>query len=365
MKKKPVPKRKNNYISNKIAAIDLFCGAGGLTHGLIKQSVVVKAGFDIDPVCQYAFEHNNNAPFVLKDVATVTGEEIKAFFKANEITVLAGCAPCQPFSKYTQGTDTTKDKKWPMLYEFARIIEEVLPDVVTMENVPQVKKHKVYKDFEKKLEELDYHVSSHVVFCPDYGIPQTRHRLVLLASRLGPIELIKPTRKPENYKTVKQTIGKLPAVKHGTGNQNDPLHVASRLSETNFKRIKASKPDGSWLDWDENLVADCHKKEGRATYRSVYGRMSWNKPSPTITTQFVGFGNGRFGHPIQDRAITLREGALLQTFPKSYKFVEPGNKVYMKHLATMIGNAVPVKLGEVIGKSIKRHVEEASDNTGS
>lgn len=350
---------KRQYKTKKIAAIDLFCGAGGLTHGLIKQSIVVKAGFDIDPICKYAYEANNDAAFVLKDVAKVSAKEINAFFKPGEIRVLAGCAPCQPFSKYTQGIDTTKDKKWPMLYEFARIIEEVLPEVVTMENVPQVEKHQVYRDFEQKLKDLDYHVQSQIVFCPEYGIPQTRHRLVLLASRLGPIDLIKPTCKPENYKTVKDTIGDLPPLKHGETNKDDRLHVSSRLSDLNYERIKASKQDGSWLDWPSSLVADCHKKPGRTTYRSVYGRMSWKKPSPTITTQFVGFGNGRFGHPTQNRAISLREGALLQTFPKNYKFFEPDGMLNIKHASTLIGNAVPVKLGEVIGKSIKRHVESS------
>ena len=343
---------------SKISAVDLFCGAGGLTYGLLKQSVNVKAGFDIDPVCRYPFEFNNDVPFVLKDVAKIKSDDIKALFKLDEITVIAGCAPCQPFSKYTQGRDTSTDKKWSMLYEFARIVEEVEPDIVTMENVPQLKRHQVYNDFEDRLIELGYKVSSSVVYCPDYGIPQTRQRLVLLASKLGPIDLIKPTVKPEKYKTVRQTIGNLPKVKAGETHSSDPLHAASALSDTNVKRIKASKPDGSWLDWDKNLVADCHKKSGRKTYRSVYGRMSWDKPSPTMTTQFMGFGNGRFGHPEQNRAISLREGALLQTFPRRYRFTPPGQPLFAKHIARMIGNAVPVKLGEVIGKSIKTHLEQ-------
>jgi len=350
-------KRKCKKSLKRIVAIDLFCGAGGLTHGLLKESVIVKAGFDVDPICQYAFEANNEASFVLKDVAKVTADEVKAFLGGGEdITMIAGCAPCQPFSKYTQGKDTTKDKKWSMLYHFARIVEEVLPDIVTMENVPQLMRHKVYADFEDKLRALGYHVSSSVVFCPDYGLPQTRQRLVLLASRLGKIELIKPTHKPENYKTVKEVIGGLPILRHGSAHKEDRLHLASKLSDKNYKRIKASKPDGSWLDWDKELVAQCHKKKGRKTYKSVYGRMSWDRPSPTITTQFVGFGNGRFGHPSQGRAISLREGALLQTFPKDYKFIKDDEPVVIKNVARMIGNAVPVDLGKLIGRSIVKHV---------
>jgi len=355
--KKEIKKTKSRR-ALKISAVDLFCGAGGLTHGLLKHSIEVKAGFDIDPVCRYAFEYNNDIPFVQKDVSKVTSKEINSYLSAGDITVIAGCAPCQPFSKYTQGRDTSTDEKWAMLYEFSRIVRQTTPDIVTMENVPQLMRHEVYHDFEACLIKLGYNVASSIVFCPDYGIPQTRHRLVLLASKLGPINLIRPTTKPAKYKTVRQVIGAMPKLRAGESHRIDRLHAATTMSEKNHQRIKASVPDGSWLDWDKSLIADCHKKAGRQTYRSVYGRMSWDKPSPTITTQFVGFGNGRFGHPEQDRAISLREGALLQTFPKKYRFVEPGNQIYYKHVARMIGNAVPVKLGEVIGKSIRRHIEE-------
>ena len=349
---------KKQTDNTKIAAVDLFCGAGGLTHGLISESIVVKAGFDIDSACKHAYEKNNNAPYIIKDVAKVTGEEIAALFEENEIKVLAGCAPCQPFSKYTQGQYTQKDQKWGMLYEFSRLIDEVQPEIVTMENVPQVIKHAVYEDFVAHLKSAGYHVCSEIVFCPDYGIPQTRQRLVLLASRIGEIRLVSKTHSPSNYKTVSDTIGHLSPIKHGDKKNLDPLHISSKLSELNFQRIKASKPKGSWLDWNEDLVANCHKKEGRKTYRSVYGRMAWEEPSPTITTQFTGFGNGRFGHPTQDRALSLREGALLQTFPEEYEFLSPDSPVTMKHIARMIGNAVPVDLGKVIGVSIRNHIEQ-------
>ncbi len=348
-----IMKRKNV----QIVAVDLFCGAGGLTHGLLAESITVRAGFDIDSACQYAYEKNNGAPFIIKDVVKIKGKEINTLFGKSKTRLLAGCAPCQPFSKYTQGKDTKADQKWSMLYEFARLVKEAKPEIVTMENVPQLIKHEVYQDFVSQLEALKYKVWTGVVFCPDYGIPQTRHRLVLLASRLGNIALIPPTHSKEEYKTVKETIGRLPKIKHGERSRHDRLHISSTLSDLNFNRIMASKPDGSWLDWDSDLIAACHKKPGRTTYRSVYGRMSWKKPSPTITTQFIGFGNGRFGHPEQHRALSLREGALLQTFPEQYEFIPPKNPIVLKRLARMIGNAVPVKLGEVIGKSIVKHVE--------
>ncbi|BEV12057.1 DNA cytosine methyltransferase [Asticcacaulis sp. DW145] len=342
--------------SQPITAVDLFCGAGGLTHGLILESIAVRAGIDIDGNCKFAYEENNDVPFIAKDVSLVTGSELKALFGASSIKVLAGCAPCQPFSRYTQGKDTSEDTKWGMLYEFGRLIKEIQPEIVTMENVPEVRRHQVYEDFEAELKTLGYQVSSDVVFCPDYGIPQNRSRLVLLASKLGPIQLAAPTHNSDTYRTVRETISHLEPINAGEASATDHLHLSAGMSDLNLQRIKASVPDGTWQDWDDDLVAACHRKEGRTTYRSVYGRMSWDKPSPTITTQFTGFGNGRFGHPTQDRGLSLREGALLQTFPATYRFTEPGKPVIIKHISKMIGNAVPVQLGRVIARSIKEHL---------
>lgn len=138
----------------------------------------------------------------------------------------------------------------------------------------------------------------------------------------------------------------------------DSLHQAAGLSPLNMKRIKASVPGGSWKHWEEDLIADCHKRSTGKTYPSVYGRMEWDEPAPTMTTQYFGFGNGRFGHPEQNRAISLREGAILQSFPKGYRFVPPGSPIYCKTIGRLIGNAVPVKLGEAIGKTLMAHVKE-------
>lgn len=157
-----------------------------------------------------------------------------------------------------------------------------------------------------------YWVHQDVVDCTLYGLPQNRRRMVLLASLLGPIELIGPTRRKP--KTVRDAIGRLPAIRQGTAHPKDPLHSASTLSDLNLKRIRASRPGGTWRDWPKHLVAECHKRETGYTYPGVYGRMAWDEPAPTLTTQFFGFGNGRFGHPEQDRAISLREGAILQGF---------------------------------------------------
>lgn len=333
----------------QIEAVDLFCGVGGLTAGLIKSGIKVKAGYDIADECHFAYEHNNKATFVHKDVAEVTASEISSWYSEGSIRLLAGCAPCQPFSTYNQGKDTTKDKKWPLLYHFSRLIKEVMPELVTMENVPEVIKHKVYQDFIDELKLLGYEVFSKEVVCVQYGIPQTRKRHVVLASKIGYIELLPPTHiKPV---TVKQVIGKLEPLRAGEKSTKDPLHIAAKLSELNLQRIKKSIPGGTWRDWPENLRAECHKKESGKSYPAVYGRMEWDKPAPTMTTLCFGFGNGRFGHPEQDRGISLREAALFQTFPKNYQFTATPKKINFKGVGRMIGNAVPVRLGEVVGSS--------------
>lgn len=346
----------------RIAAVDLFCGIGGLTHGLGKAGIDVLAGIDVDKSCRFAYEKNNSAKFIEKDIGKVTSPEIKRLYPKSSIKVLAGCAPCQPFSNHTQKmTSREKDPKWRMLYSFRRLVKGVKPDIVTMENVVQLSKQVIFEDFLKTLEK-NYYISWQEVFCPDYGIPQVRKRLVLLASKLGPIKLIPPTHSPSIYRTVKDAIGGLDPIEDGELNSKDALHRASKLSSRNMKRIQRSIPGGTWHDWDKRLRAPCHRKATGSTYVSVYSRMEWDKPSPTITTQFNGFGTGRFGHPEQDRALSIREGAALQTFPKYYKLCDPEKEFSFKRYGLHIGNAVPVKLGKIIGESIIKHVKIMIEN---
>jgi DNA (cytosine-5)-methyltransferase 1 len=178
----------------------------------------------------------------------------------------------------------------------------------------------------------------------------------MFASKYGPIEILPPTHTPETYRTVRQTISGLPPIAAGEVDQDDPLHRACGLSATNLERIRASKPNGTWRDWPKHLRLKCHSSKRGDGYVSVYGRMAWDEPSPTMTTQCVGLGNGRFGHPAQDRAISLREAALLQSFPKKYIFVGKTDPLFVSTVSRLIGNAVPVDLGRVIGKSILRHL---------
>lgn len=344
------------------SVIDVFCGAGALTHGFVLEGFNVVVGIDADESCRYAYETNNpGAKFVNKRIQDVTGHKMRALYPEGSIKILVGCAPCQPYSSYTRGF-RDRHEKWRLLPRFADLICEVKPEIVSMENVPDLavyEEGKLYEDLIRRLEEEGYHVRDYrKIYCPEYGIPQHRERLVLLASRYGPIAIMDRTHPfPDCYKTVKDTIGHLEPIRAGETSKNDLLHKASRLSDLNLKRIRVSKPGGTWRDWPEELVADCHTKHSGEGYVSVYGRMEWDNPAPTITTQFYGFGNGRFGHPAQDRAISLREGALLQTFPESYEFVAPGDPVYFNLVGRLIGNAVPVRLGQVIAKSIGRHLD--------
>lgn len=348
--------------SNKTyEVVDLFCGIGGLSYGLKCQGMKILAGFDLDYTCQYAYETNTGGKFYYRDVKTISGDEINKLYsqKKNTIKILAGCAPCQPFSSYAFKNKEKDSEKYDLLYEFGRLVREVQPDIVTMENVTQIINFKlkpVLQDFVDELKSLGYFVDVQKIFCPDYGIPQTRRRIVLVASKLGQITIIPPTHDKENYVTVRETIGHLPSLLSGASDPLDPLHRSIALTPINMRRIQATPYGGSWHDWPDELVLDCHKKVGGKTYGSVYGRMEWDKPAPTMTTQCTGLGNGRFGHPEQHRAISAREAALIQTFPQSYKFFPDEQQVSITKASRYIGNAVPPKLGEILAKSIINHI---------
>lgn len=348
-------KRYGEFGVKTVSCIDLFCGAGGLTHGFVLEGLPVVAGIDMDPACRFPYEANNNARFVEQDISKISVTELEALFGDTGLKILAGCAPCQPFSTYAQRYELDgKDGKWGLLYHFARLAEGANPDVITMENVPSVAKHGVFHDFVDTLRRLDYKVWFDVVDSSRYGVPQTRRRMVLLASKHGDIKMIEPTHvKP---KSVRQAIGRLRPLRAGEVAPKDKLHVTATLSDKNLQRIKVSKPGGTWRDWPKHLVADCHRAESGRTYSGVYARMEWDKPAPTMTTQCYGFGNGRFGHPEQDRAISLREAAILQSFPLDYAFMPEDGEVSFKVLGRLIGNAVPVDLGRAIARSIKAHV---------
>jgi DNA (cytosine-5)-methyltransferase 1 len=359
-------RRKTLKKVDQCTVVDVFAGVGGLTYGFNLEGFNVVAGIDADRACKYPYEQNNpSSTFILEKIEDVKADDVLALYPAGHIKVLVGCAPCQPFSSYTRKEG--EHESWQLLYDFSELIDDVQPDIVSMENVPRLKTYddgKVFNDFIKALEKSGYDKPNitwvHRVYAPDYGVPQHRYRLILLASKLGKIKLLRPSHSPDNYRTVRNTIEQLPKIKAGETHPEDSLHRASMLSSMNLQRIQASMPGGTWEDWDSHLVAACHKKNSGKTYKNVYGRMSWDEPSPTITTQCYGFGNGRFGHPEQDRAISTREAALLQTFPDDYQFFMPNEETpfFVGTVSRMIGNAVPVDLARVIAKSIRLHIRK-------
>ena len=353
-------KNKGHAKQPQIEVVDLFCGIGGLSYGMKIAGLKILAGFDLDSTCKYAYETNTKGTFIHKDIVKVSGEEISSIYSKNAVKVLAGCAPCQPFSSYAFKHKEKDKTKYDLLYQFGRLVKEVEPDIVTMENVPAIRSFAlkpVLSDFISLLEEEGFKIWCDVVYCPDYGIPQTRKRLVLLASKCGKIELLPPSHKKDKYVTVRDTIGELPPLRQGESSSDDPLHRCRSLSLLNIKRLQHTKEGGSWKDWPAELWLECHKKDTGKSFGSVYGRMEWDKPSPTMTTQCTGIGNGRFGHPEQDRAISAREAALLQTFPIDYKFFDNESAVSLTKASRYIGNAVPPKLGEIIARSILEHLK--------
>lgn len=356
---------RKNKLLKKAEVVDLFCGVGGLTHGFILEGFKVKGGVDNDLSCQYPYEYNNRTKFIGKDITEVTSSEISNLYDRNAaVKILIGCAPCQPFStinnRRTKYSQTEIEEKWKPLRKFIEYIRELQPDIISMENVKDlanIERYPVFQEFLTTLEQSGYHYSYQVVNCEEYGIPQKRKRLVLLASKHGPINLVEP--RDVKIKTVRESISHLKPIKDGEADQFDPLHRASKLSELNLKRIAATPRDGGNSSaWDDSLVLDCHKKTtGKGYKSSVYGRMKWDEPAPTMTTQCVGLGNGRFGHPEQNRAISLREAAIFQTFPTDYQFVPADSPIPVGTISKQIGNAVPVELGRFIARSINQHLQ--------
>lgn len=336
-----------------IAAIDLFCGAAGLSLGLKESGIKIVAGIDLDPACRYPFERNIGSRFIERDITELGPTAVGKLLRGKKFKVLAGCAPCQPFSGYTTRRRAI-DARWQLLLEFLRIAQGVKPHIVTMENVPRLAQLPLWQCFVRGLESAGYNVSWGILDAALYGVPQHRRRLVLIASRLGKVEM--PKHLESDIPTVRTAIGELSAVRAGVPGATDPLHTSRALTAVNLARIRVSRQAGTWREWPAKMRVACHHSPSGKTYPSVYGRMSWDRPAPTITTQFYGFGNGRFGHPEQDRAITLREGAILQSFPLNFEFTDPTARTNFRKIGRLIGNAVPPALGHAIGKAIVDHL---------
>ena len=352
---------------NKLKAIDFFCSGGGMSFGLQQAGIDVIAGIDIDPSCKETYEANiKGAKYILADVTKFKTEDLKKEVKVkrnDDNLVMVGCSPCQYWTIIRTSKNKSKKSK-DLLHEFHRFVKYYNPGYVIVENVPGIlNKHKEsgLDKFVKGLEEQGYVVHYEIVKMQEYGVPQTRKRFSLIANRVTKKELFpKPAKNPKN--TVKDFIGKKNGFKPISAGHKDKtnfLHTVAGLSDKNLRRLKLTPKNGgtrhAWANTDLQINAyktnSCECES--VGFNDTYGRMSWNKPAPTITTKFFSISNGRFAHPEENRAISLREGATLQTFPKTYKFI--GSSI--AGIARMIGNAVPPLFAKQLGKIIIKNHE--------
>ncbi|HCM62824.1 MAG TPA: DNA (cytosine-5-)-methyltransferase [Morganella sp. (in: Bacteria)] len=337
---------------NNISVFDFFSGCGGTSQGFHQAGLDIAFGLDLDEFASETFKLNFpkakviNSDITKLDVTCIEDVFNKAIAR-NKYTLFSGCAPCQPFSTQNRIKKIT-DPRIDLLREFSKFIKQYQPDFVFIENVPGMQKLKDYatpfSDFIDDLNSLGYKYSFDVVSALWFGVPQDRKRLIMLASKCTEITLPNITHDGNNipFSTVKEWIYDLPPIRDGETHDFIPDHQAASLNELNIARIKCT-PEGKGREsWPDRLKLKCHSQH--SGHKDVYGRLAWDKPSSVLTTRCTSYSNGRFGHPEQNRALTLREAALLQTFPLNYKFV--GN---FNSKAKQIGNAVPPLMSEAIG----------------
>ncbi|MDR3596527.1 DNA cytosine methyltransferase [Clostridium sp.] len=343
-----------------LRAIDFFCSIGGMTYGFRKSGVDVIAGIDIDPSCKETYEFNNpDSKFITADIEQYSNSQLikdTQIKRSDDNLIFIGCSPCQYWS--IMNTDKTKSSATKnLLSEFQKYVEYFKPGYVVVENVPGImrKADKSKLDyFIKSLRDNHYTLAYGILNANNYGVPQNRRRFVLIASRISK-NICLPLGKEDSAPVVKDFIGVANGFKKIAAGYNDEsnfLHKTANLSELNLKRIRQTRHDGgSRLNWKDMKALQLKCYVGKDdSFNDIYGRMSWDKPAPTITTKFHSISNGRFGHPEEDRALSLREGATLQTFPKDYVFKDKNIGKVAKH----IGNAVPPNLAYHIAKQILR-----------
>jgi DNA (cytosine-5)-methyltransferase 1 len=344
-------------------AIDFFCGAGGLTRGLLSAGIDVVAGFDANSLCKESYERNNRSTlFYESDICDVSVSTVWKLLGSRRTAdlLIAGCAPCQPFSKQRKrpassllnGSDAA-DRDATLLGAFARLVEAIQPGQVLIENVPGIAKVKglsTYRRFLRMLRLNSYDIAEGVLDAKYYGVPQTRRRYVVIAVRRRNASL--PAREYGTslrpITTVRKAIEHFPPITAGESHPLIPNHVAAGVSAKNLARIRSTPHNGGdRRSWPRDLILECHRGDYEG-HTDVYGRMSWDLPAPTLTGRCNSLSNGRYGHPSQDRAISLREAASLQSFPDSYIFYGLNQQI-----ARQIGNAVPVKFAEALGRHLQ------------
>tara|TARA_R110002126_G_scaffold291758_1_gene456992 strand:+ start:38132 stop:39181 length:1050 start_codon:yes stop_codon:yes gene_type:complete len=345
----------------RIGVFDFFSGCGGTSRGFQNSGLDPIFALDFDSDAASTFQKNfQNTVFSNNDITKFNPFEIEHLVSRQQLTLFSGCAPCQPFTRQnTIKPDAKTDTRRSLLTHFGKLVERFLPDYVFVENVPGIQRvtgNSTLTRFNKQLATLGYSSTVGIVESQRYGIPQRRRRLVLLASKHGSIDLPPTTHDPafgKPFSTVRDWISHLPPIEAGEIHSEVPNHRSAKLSELNLRRIRATPPEGSRADWPADLRLDCHTKNGYSGHTDVYGRMKWNGPATGLTTRCISLSNGRYGHPEQHRAISVREAAALQTFPDNFKFLGSLNSQ-----AKQIGNAVPVLLAEVFGFHILNHAKQ-------
>jgi DNA (cytosine-5)-methyltransferase 1 len=341
----------------KRTAIDLFCGAGGLTQGLKQAGFNVVGAVEFHPTYAESFRLNHpKTNLKLDDITKVDpmewAKEIN--LKPGQLDLLAGCPPCQGYSTIgTRNRGKKNDPRNELVYEVLRFAIALRPKTIMMENVPALANDARLQSLREQLEELGYKIDVKVLKMTHYGVPQNRRRMIMLGSRYDNIEVVKQQIDASNMRTVRDAISVLPPADSDL--MTDPLHVADeRKRSDKVKKLISLVPKngGSRTDLPEEYQLECHKRT--TGFRDVYGRMAWDQPSPTITGGCNNPSKGRFLHPEENRVITLREAALLQTFPKDYKFSFKSGK---GGVAMMIGNALPPTFIEFHARSLLKHLD--------
>ena len=334
-----------------LTAVDLFSGAGGLSVGLSQEGFNPVAAVEFDPVSAKSYILNHpQSQVVVDDIRKVSGPQLLklANIAQGELDLLTGCPPCQGFStlRSNRRNISKRDKRNELIVEIVRLTRSIRPRAVIVENVPGLALDSRFDDFQEGLRKSGYQYQYEVLDASNFGVPQRRKRLVLVAfrDRAMPLDWF-------SYRSDKSTVRD--AISHlaPAGASGDTLHdMPERRTPAMMRRIKATPKDGgSRQDIPVEMQCACHRK--RSGYFDVYGRMAWDKVSPTITGGCNNPSRGRFLHPEEDRAITLREAALLQTFPADYQFCTERGK---EHIALQIGNAFPPKLIRPIAKAVKK-----------
>ena len=351
-----------------VVLVDFFSGCGGTSRGFADAGISPAVAIDWDVDAAATFRLNFPTTAVIEsDIHDLEIDEVQDALPpmGDQVRLFAGCAPCQPFAGHRHAP-TYRDGRSFLLLEFLRFIESLNPDLIFVENVPGMGRLSASQGpFVEFVDEVSktHHLAYGTVSSADYGVPQTRRRLLLVASRLGPIELPAPTHGPgtgQPHTTVRDWIEDLPPIAAGDEDLHVSSHRAMRLSKLNLARIRATPEGGDRRDWPRRLWPDCHQG-GFQGHTDVYGRLRWDKTAPALTTKCISYSNGRFGHPDQDRALSAREAARLQTFPTEFRFTGS-----LASQARQIGNAVPVALARRFGHHLMEHVVRfTSSQTGS